>query len=200
VAQLFSLGITRAMDFKRARPKNDTNLGGWKPTMLHGGIDVLVNYKHARKLGYYESSSDRRTLARRVELPEWVDDQLSQPPLLAAIQAGRIHIPAEHTKERQGHIFWNPRKYGIDHPAVGVDQEIFDDWVSSSACQELVFVVYQFGKRELERWHITKQQFVAHCKPVQTSATFVAQQMISVKHLELGGETAASFNNPFSKL
>jgi hypothetical protein len=191
------------MEFKHNRPKNDTNLGGWKPTMLHNGIDVLVNYKNARKFGYYESSSDRRTLARRVELPEWMNDQLSKLPLLPAIQAGRIRIPAEHSKERQGHIFWNPRQHGMDRPAVGVDQEIFDDWVSAAACQELVFVVYRFGKQELERWRISKQQFVTSSKRVQTSATFVAQQMISVTHLEVGGETSASsefLNNPFSKL
>ena len=194
------LGITSAVDFKHARPKNDTALGGWKPTMLYGGIDVLVNYKNARKLGYYESSSDRRTLARRVELPEWLDEQLSQPPLLTAIQAGRIHIPAKHSNERQGHILWNPRQHGIDHPAVGVDQEIYDDWVSSSACEELVFVVYRFGKIEAERWRISKQNFVVSCKRVQTSATFMPQQMISVAHLAIGGETARSFNNPFSKL
>ena len=191
------------MNFGGAKPKNDTNLGGWKPAMLRGGINVLVNYKNARKLGYYESSSDRRTLARRVELPEWVDDQLTQSPLLPALQAGRIRIPPEHSKERQGHVFWNPRQHGIGHPAVGVDQEIFDDWVTSSACEELVFVVYRFGKVELERWRISKKKFVTSSLRIQTSATFVAQLMIPVTQLESGGESftsSQSFNNPFAQL
>ena len=188
------------MIFKSNRPKNDTNLGGWKPVMLRGGIDVLVNYKNARKFGYYESSSDRRTLARRIELPEWMNEKPFELPMLPIIQAGQIHIPAEHSKERQGHIFWNPRQFGFDRPAVGVDEEIFNDWVQASACEGIVFVVYRFGKTELERWRVSKKNFLSFGKRVQTSETFVPQQMISVQHLELGGETVASFNSPFSKL
>lgn len=136
-------------------------------------------------------------------MPEWVDAQLSQSPLLPALQAGRIRIPAEHSKERQGHIFWNPRHYGIHHPAVGVDHEIYEGWVTVSACEELIFVVYRFGKIELERWRISKQQFVSSHIRVQTSAAFVAQMMIPVTLLEAGGATAGpsqSFNNPFAKL
>jgi hypothetical protein len=186
--------------FKSNRPKNDTNLGGWKPVMLRNGIEVPVDYKSARKFGYYESSSDRRTLARRIELPEWIDEKLSKQSLLSVVQAGQIQIPAEHSKERQGHIFWNPSKFGLERPAVGIDQEVFNNWVKASACEEIIFVVYRFGKIELERWRVSKQKFVASCKCVQTSESFVAQEMIPVTLLELGGETSASFNNPFSKL
>ncbi|MCX6895389.1 MAG: hypothetical protein NTZ16_07840 [Verrucomicrobia bacterium] len=191
------------MKFNNARPKNDTALGGWKPSMLHGGIEVPVNYKTARKFGYYESSSDRRTLARRVELPEWVNSQMPTGSLLAAVQSRVIHIPAEHSKERQGHIFWNPSSHGIDCPAVGVDEEIYNDWISAKACEEVVFVVYLFDKKEVERWRVAKSEFVASCKHIQTSASFAAQMMIPVTKLRLGNETTtpgASFNNPFDNL
>ena len=191
------------MNPKRPQPWNDTTLGGQKPTMLHGGIDVFVNYKNARKSGYYESSSDRSTLARRVELPAWMDQRAlpKAGTFLEALQSGKIHIPAAHTKERHGHILWNSAEFGLEGPAVGVDEEIFRDWVEADSCAEVVFVVYLHGKTELERWRISKEQFAAACKRVATSSSFVPQFMVSVKQLTPGGETASQApSNPFGNL
>jgi hypothetical protein len=193
------------MHFQGTRPKNDPALGGWKPAMLNAGVDIPVVYGKSSKSGYYESSLDKGTIARRVELPEWVNEQLSdasEKSLLKLMQAGSIQIPPTHSKERQGHVFWNPSP-DWSRPAVGVDEVVFRERIHGAGCREVVFVVYLFGKRELERWRITKDRFVSESKSVQTSSTFVAQRMVCVTSLELGSETIAkgpSINNPFENL
>lgn len=190
---------------KGTRPKNDPELGGWKPAMLNGGIDVPVTYGKSSKSGYYERSLDKRTLARRVELPEWVNEQLDNStgtPLLKLMQENLVHIPSIHTKERQGHVFWNPSP-DWNRPAVGVDEEVYRGCILAPECDEVIFVVYRFGKREVERWRISKARYISESKLIQTAATFVAQNMVCVNSLEVGGETSrkrVGINNPFENL
>jgi len=167
------------------RPVNDPALGGWKPTMLNNSMEVLVNYKTTSKFGYYERSSDRKILARRVELPEWVDHAFRSESLLAALQSRCISIPPLHSRERQGHIYWNPRPHGIRYPMIGVDEEICSAWVETSFCEQLVFVVYRFGKIELERWQISKKKFLESAIRIQPSVTFMPQLMVPVTLLVL---------------
>lgn len=173
--------------------------------MLIAGIDIPVIYGNSSKSGYYECSLDKGTIARRVELPEWVNEQLSdskEKSLLKLMQEGSVRIPPAHSKERQGHVFWNPSP-DWSRPAVGVDEVVFRERILGSACREVVFVVYRFGKREVERWRISKERFVSESKSVQTSSTFVAQRMVCVTSLELGSETISkgpSINNPFENL
>jgi hypothetical protein len=195
--------------FRLSNKADSNSLGGWKPEMIPGGLDVMVNYEHLRKTGYYEATSDRATIARRIELPEWASSYISKNSnFLSIVQSGVVRIPEEHSNERQGHIYWRPTRFGWSKPALGVDEEIFKDWVVVSACREIVFVVYEFGKKELERWRISKSDFVSHSKiisqpkNVEFSATFVPQRMICVTDLKVGGISIANkgFNSPFENL
>ena len=188
--------------YKSKLERTRTTLGGWKPTMAPGSIDVLVKYKTAMKSGYYESTSDRRALLRRVELPEWLTaEDCSESSLHNTIQKGRVKIPEEHTHMRQGHIFWSGRKFGFDGAAVGIDTSIRNHWVQHPSCQEIVFVVYRFGKLEAERWRISREQFLRYAKRVTPSKTFEPQYMVALSRLKVGGVSApVSINTPFDIL
>lgn len=183
------------------RTRGRTMLGGNKPQMIPGGIEIMVNYKTARKSGYYETTGGRRTLFRRIQLPEWLEVSPEKGSLLERIQNGCVKIPAAHKHSRQGHIYWSGRKLGFKSATVGIDTSVYHDWLLAASCEEVIFVVYQFGEQEVERWRVSRNQFVRSAKRVTTSSTFEPQYMVALADLKVGGSTASqSINNPFEAL
>ena len=164
------------------------NLGGAKPKMRAGSSDLLVTYGSAKKAGYYELCPYETTIYRRVELPEWmttvIDDPKRRDTVLDLFKKGQVSIPETSSNERQGHIWFNPKRYtGSSEPCVGVDSEIVDAHLSKHISRTLVFVCYKFGKQEVEKWRISVSDFMKYAIRAKPSEGFEEQYFIPVSAL-----------------
>ncbi|HEU0080958.1 MAG TPA: hypothetical protein VFQ72_02960 [Candidatus Paceibacterota bacterium] len=166
---------------------NDMNtLGGHKSRMLPSSTDILVTYRSARKPGYYELSLDGKELARRVELPPWMNERANTlaSGLLAALQKNQVTIPPEHSHERQGHIFWDAAPLGFSVPAVGIDREIAFKVLPSGKLEKIWFMVFLFGKTLCERWTIAPREFGRVARLTPRVPGFEPQLMVPVTALK----------------
>lgn len=149
--------------------------------MMVPSRDVFVTYGSAYKRGYYEISLDGKTLARRVELPDWIDDSIPDAKsLLQAMKEGRLMIPYDRSHTRQGHIYWNPDELEVKKPAVGVDREVFDRYIRNGPVLRTVFHIYKFGPRFIGTWRLVTPIFKAKGVTVQTSLAFAPQVFVPV--------------------
>lgn len=170
-------------------PRDPYNLGGAKARMRAGSSDILVTYGKARKAGYYELCPYGKVVYRRVEFPEWMSAVIGNPrrkePLLSLFQRSAITIPDTASKERQGHIWFNPKAHlGIAFPCVGVDSEIVRSHLVGQLNRPVQFVCYRFGKTEVERWRISANQFLEQAIPCKPVEGFEEQFFIPLRALE----------------
>lgn len=169
--------------------RDPNNLGGAKPRMRAGSRDLLVSYGTARKAGYYELCPQGQVIYRRVELPPWISDVLRDPqrrePLLTLLKERKVRIPPVASNERQGHVWFNPEGFiNPPEPCVGVDTEIVQDYLLNHRERRLVFVCYEFGKIEAERWRIDGAKFLDKATWIKPREIFEPQYFIPISALE----------------
>lgn len=156
--------------------------------MLVGADDVFIDVGSERKSGIYEFDGKHGLLARRVELPRWLSDQVfAIPPsedLLPFFINRRWDPPHDVIAESKGHIYLNPDgRFREATPMVGLDEEVFGRFQASPAIKDLVFVVYGTDYLEVERWGLPWQKFVGDSFLVETKAPFMAQRMVMLSSL-----------------
>lgn len=153
--------------------------------MILDSYDLAVTHCGHKRNGFYEISRDGKVLARRIDLPIWLDGYTvkGSGSLLVSLQKGSLSIPTGHTHERQGHILWNAVAFGSPVPMVGVDTEIFDEYMDGRKVTKIVFVVNKLSRKPIERWSVTYQTFFDTSKVVQTIPSFAPQRMMPVTWL-----------------
>lgn len=168
--------------------QNQFSRGGAKPRMISGSQDVLITVGAARKSGIYEFHEGTQTLARRVELPGWLSDQVfAIPPsqeLLPFFVGRRWRQTSGRIAESKGHIFLDPpagNNFGC--PLVGIDVEICDQFQSSRCANRIVFVVYGTDYVEVERWVVSWPVFLESAELVETQPNFMPQWMLPLDKL-----------------
>ena len=172
----------------QSMPQPNYARGGAKPRMLPAGArDILITIGSERKSGIYEASASGDTLARRVELPEWLSDAATarKKPFLQMFADGDIHMPDTMIAESQGHIFIHPpRALGFAGAAVGVDTEVWGAQIQSTALRSIMFYVYGTAYRLIERWRIPTDDFLSHGKLYDQDPAFMPQVMIELSKLK----------------
>lgn len=161
--------------------------GGAKPKMLAGSKDLGLTIGEARKYGMYELSAKGDTLARRVELPAWLAEQAAQgapTALLGRLSSGAIKAPQEEVRESKGHIFLSPpADLGFDGPAVGLDMEIVEEYLSDPRLKSIRFFVYATGYDLFVSWTVSVSDFLAKAKRVESRPPFMPQMMAPLSAL-----------------
>lgn len=157
--------------------------------MLPSSRDVFITtIDQQRKSGFYEFDERNGILARRIELPEWLSNQVfAIPPaqdLLPFFVGRKWKRPTDVIAESKGHVYLNPpegNNFGC--PLVGLDVEIFDQFKSSNSTREILFVVYGTNYIEVERWKVTWSDYIAAAKETETFS-FMPQWMIPLSKLQ----------------
>jgi len=162
-----------------------TNRGGAKPLMLSGPSrrDVPITIGRDRKFGIYERTS--HVLARRVELPMWLQQGLERGTI--SLAGGRVRMPAEEIGESRGQIYLQPPRELFSGPAVGLDMEVFDLLEADEQIMLVGFYVYSAGYRLVDTWRISRQDFLRHAKLVVTKRSFMPQMMVPLSVLVARG-------------
>jgi hypothetical protein len=127
------------------------------------------------------------TLARRVELPEWLSlIALSrEKPFRAMFVDGDIQHPHNNVAESLGHIFVEPpAELEFTTSAVGVDIEIADSVLTSPSLRTIRFYVFAHDYKSIESWWISRDDFLMLAKRVETSKGFMPQLMVSIADLK----------------
>lgn len=157
--------------------QTSNNRGGAKPNMLPAFEPLGIDCYGRRKFGMYEVGTCG-TLARRVELPEWLSQAFAGAPM------SNLRMPKEEIGESRGHIFISPPAKLFGCPAVGVDLEVHQLLQSSSDIRQVRFYVYGTGYRLFEVWSISRSDFLAKAKRVQTKPSFMPQMMVAITALD----------------
>lgn len=157
--------------------------------MLSGSRDVFITVGTQRKASFYEFDEQHGILARRVELPEWLSNQVfAIPPsqdLLPFFVGRKWKSPTGEIGESKGHVYLDPpdgNYFGC--PLVRLDVEVFEQFKSSSTIREVHFIVYGTNYIEVERWKIAWSDFVATAKKIETQPPFMPQLMIPLSKLQ----------------
>ena len=154
-----------------------------------GARQLAITIGTARKTGIYEISSSDDTLARLVELPDWLSRIATgkrTKPFLHMFASGEISHPHKIIGESQGHIYIEPLlNFGFDGATVGLDTEISDAHLSSASLRSIVFYVYGTDYRLIERWRISLEDFKSHAKLVELQPPFMPQMMVELKRLKV---------------
>ena len=169
--------------------QNLPSRGGPKPRMLPSGQELAIQTKAGPKRGIYEISRDGSILARRVELPTWLGEiatSASRTSTLRDILSSEARPkPQEHVQESQGHIYLNPPiETGLRGASVGIDEE-FIHKLENPEFKTLKFFVYTPGYTLVERWKISKEDFLAGCRRIEGKPPFMPQFMIELSRLEM---------------
>ena len=160
-----------------------------------GARQLAITIGSYRKTGLYEISSSGDTLARLVELPDWLSRIATgkrKKPFLHMFTSGEIKHPHTIIGESQGHIYVEPApELGFDGATVGLDTEITDNHLASASLRSIVFYVYATDYRLVERWRISLGDFRTHAKLVESQpsldsqSSFMPQMMVELKHLKV---------------
>ena len=152
--------------------------GGAKPRMMQGSTDLFLTIGSSRKSGMYELSADGATLARRVEMPEWLSRMWNGLPgtLLRTVLSAQY--PKQEIGESRGHIFMRPPTGLFPCPAVGLDLEIHEIVVARPQIEHVRFYVYATGYALAGVWEISADRYLDHAKIVKTKPPFMPQMMV----------------------
>ncbi len=166
--------------------------GDAKPAMFGNGKPITIQIKGHNRKDWYEISNDRKSLARRVELPTWLseiarDFRFKGTTLLAELCANKISHPKTEIGESKGHILIEAQKYTKQSvPCVGVDTKVIDD-LSAAHPEKIIFYVY-FNQYTLgERWSVSWDDFIANRILVNPEKGFDPQYMIPTTYLNRQG-------------
>lgn len=152
--------------------------GGAKPRMMPGSTDLLVTCAGGRKAGMYELHTN--TLARRVEMPEWLSRLWNGLPgsLLKTVLNAKANYPATDMPESRGHIFLRPPPSLFTCPAVGLDLEIHEIVVARPQIERVRFYVYATNYALASVWEISADRYLDAARIVKTKPPFMPQMMV----------------------
>ena len=165
--------------------KFNASRGGAKPRMLDPqSKDFMISVGSSRKGGIYEIGYGGTVMARRVELPEWIEQARSKErkPLRKMLLEG-LAAPKEEIGESRGHIYLRPPKELFGGPAVGLDMEAHAAFAADEKIQKLRFCAYAPGYRLVAAWEISREDYLAACKQAESKPPFMPQMMVELSAL-----------------
>ena len=159
--------------------------GGVKPKMLIQSEEWGINTPNGYKNGLYEFSSKTGELARRVELPEWLDElskKLGPGVLFKGLSQGEIIPPREEIGESRGHIFIKPPpELHLLGSGIGLDVDIFKKMQAlGSKAKWVRFCCYGSYYRLAFSCKISWCEFQEKAVEIQTKKQFMPQMMIGI--------------------
>jgi hypothetical protein len=157
--------------------------------MFTDSEDIPITVGRDRKYGIYEWCPQRHLLARRVEMPHWLDAQQQETrpgSFLEFLRTKRFRYPTNEIGESRGHIFLRPDdSVAVREPMVGLDVEIWSQFLAVGSAQQVVFVIYAPDYREIERWIGEKEIMIREGVYVPSSPPFMEQMMVPLPFLQV---------------